>query len=263
VQNLSQSSTYTTLYTSQFTSTSPFVYSFYNTSNFPHLIPGQTYAISVKVTDTAGNSYLSYGRVFYIPGGFPANPQNYWYGGVYSGTGLNTQLHWVPNHSVENDTGASLVGTVSNFYTNNSYYSCLNGKSLNVWSDPNVYGTHYLVVHNGDQGSQCTYVTLLLPPGCFTTDQTVYVGNNVTCGSFSAVLADLGQPNGNGVSPAIFNIYFNGVLTNVSQAIYPNSQVEFNASGHELFLYVNNTFAGLYAYQKWAKINLLGVNSTK
>lgn len=216
--------------------------------------------LNYQVSPSSGYSKVMLAAAISIWVNYTGGSGSYYYTGTYSGSSVT--LNRVPGHSVENDSGATLVGQISNFYTNNSYYSCLNGRSLNVWSDPNVYGTHYLIVHNGLQGSQCTYITLLLPPSCFKADQTVYVGYNQTCGSFTAELVDLGQPNSNGVSPTYFNIYFNGVLTNVSSAIYPNNQTEFNFSGHLLFLYVNKTFAGLYQYQRWARINLLGVNST-
>jgi len=87
---------------------------------------------------------------------------------------------------------------------------------------------------------------------------TVYVGHNVTSApvsGFTVQLTDIGQPNANGVSPAAFNIYYNGALTNVT-AIPPTSTVQFNVTGHTLFVTVSQTFAGLYAYQKYAKVQL-------
>ena len=85
---------------------------------------------------------------------------------------------------------------------------------------------------------------------------TVYVGQNLSSGPFTIQLTDLGQP-ANGVSPASINLYYNGVLQpgNTSQ-IMPGVTKQFNVSGHNLYVKVNSTFAGLYAYQKWAKIQL-------
>jgi len=84
---------------------------------------------------------------------------------------------------------------------------------------------------------------------------TVYVGSNLTSGGFKVVLNDLGQPNSNGVSPAAISVYYNGALTNTSSIMPPNT-TKFNVSGHYLYVKVNQTFAGLYAYEKWAKMQL-------
>jgi hypothetical protein len=91
-----------------------------------------------------------------------------------------------------------------------------------------------------------------------TPQQTVYVGHNVTnasVGGFNVQLTDLGQPNSNGVSTAAIQVYYNGQPTNTTQISAYTTQ-KFNVSGHLLYVHVNQTFAGLYAYQKWAKIQL-------
>jgi hypothetical protein len=90
---------------------------------------------------------------------------------------------------------------------------------------------------------------------------TVYVGHNLTSGPFTVQLTDLGQPNANGIVPASLAVYYNGQLTNTS-ASFPagvgtgSGTVKFNVTGNLLFVKVNQTFAGLYQYQKWAKIQL-------
>jgi len=84
------------------------------------------------------------------------NPYNYTFTGAWSGQ--STTLHWVPNHTIEGDQGAQLVGTITNFQTGDPYYACLNGEDINVWTDPSYPGVD--VVHNGDMGAQCTYLTL-------------------------------------------------------------------------------------------------------
>lgn len=85
---------------------------------------------------------------------------------------------------------------------------------------------------------------------------TLYVGQNVSSGPFTVRLMDLGQPNSNGVSPGAFNIYYNGALTNVT-SIFPNATPQiYNVSGHKLYVSVSSTFAGLYAYEKYAKVKL-------
>ena len=85
--------------------------------------------------------------------------------------------------------------------------------------------------------------------------QTVYVGHNITSGPWTVQLTDLGQPNSNGVSPASLSIIYNNVLTNTS-SVSEGTTAKFNVTGRTLYINVNTTFAGLYAYQKWAKIQL-------
>lgn len=86
--------------------------------------------------------------------------------------------------------------------------------------------------------------------------QSIYVGHNATCGNGITVeLIDLGQPNQNGQSPALVNVYRKGVLTNTT-LIEPKTLDTFNANGHVVEVYVNQTLAGLYAYQKWAKMQV-------
>ncbi len=84
---------------------------------------------------------------------------------------------------------------------------------------------------------------------------TVYVGHNISGAGFTVELTDLGQPNSSGVSTASINVYYNGALTNTTQ-IKPGVTDQFNVTGHKVYVYVNNTFAGLYAYQKWAKMQM-------
>ncbi|MGA3020538.1 MAG: hypothetical protein ABSD68_01145, partial [Candidatus Micrarchaeales archaeon] len=84
---------------------------------------------------------------------------------------------------------------------------------------------------------------------------TVYVGKNLTSGGFTVQLADLGSAASTGTSPAAINVYYKGVLTN-SSSIWPGNTVRYNVTGVQLYVKVNQTFAGLYAYQKWAKIQL-------
>ncbi len=84
----------------------------------------------------------------------------------YSGYWGNqlTSLSGHGNVTVEGLSDASLVGAISDFQTNNSSFSCLNGESLYVWKAPKEFPGDY-VVHNGAQGSQCTYGTWTFPIG--------------------------------------------------------------------------------------------------
>jgi hypothetical protein len=88
-----------------------------------------------------------------------------------------------------------------------------------------------------------------------TPIQTVYVGHNVSSGGFTVALTDLGQPNSQGQSQASVNVYYNGTLTNVTQ-LAQGATTKFQVGQKSVYVKVNATFAGLYAYQKWAKIQL-------
>jgi len=101
-------------------------------------------------------------------------------------------------------------------------------------------------------GGELSLASSLLP------EKTVYVGQNYSTGganNFTVQVADIGQPNSNGISPAALKVYYNGVLYNVS-SVAPNVTAKFNDSGHNLYVKVYSTFAGLYAYEKYAKIQL-------
>ena len=94
---------------------------------------------------------------------------------------------------------------------------------------------------------------------------TVSIGQNITSGPFKVQLQDLGV-NSSGKSPAEVAVYYNGALTNTS-SIQPPSTTTYNVSGHLLYVSVNQTFAGYYAYEKWAKMqiysNVFNVTSGK
>ncbi len=85
--------------------------------------------------------------------------------------------------------------------------------------------------------------------------QTVYVGQNVTSGGIKVTLQDLSYPNSNGVADAALSVYNNGKLTNETSVV-PGTSLAVNSSGTKIYLYVQQTFPGLYSYQKWAKVQL-------
>jgi hypothetical protein len=86
------------------------------------------------------------------------------YSAIWSGS--RHVLAKVPNQTVEGFADATLVGTVSDFQTDDPSQSCLNGSTLNVWTAPAEYPGSY-VVHNGWQGPQCTYGTWLIGASYF------------------------------------------------------------------------------------------------
>lgn len=88
-----------------------------------------------------------------------------------------------------------------------------------------------------------------------TPVQTVYVGHNISSDGFTVQLTDLGQPTSSAISAAAVQVYYNGTLTNTTQ-LNPGTTTKFTTSGHSIYVNVNQTFAGLYAYQKWAKLKL-------
>ncbi len=84
---------------------------------------------------------------------------------------------------------------------------------------------------------------------------TLYVGQNLTSGNIKVTLQDLSYPNSNGVANAALAVYNNGVLTNET-SVAPGTSLAVNSSGTKTYLYVQQTFPGLYSYQKWAKVQL-------
>jgi hypothetical protein len=69
----------------------------------------------------------------------------------------------VKNVSVEGLSDATLLSTqLTNFETNDSAFSCLNGSSLNAWTAPKEFPND-IVIHNGLQGTQCAYGTWIYP----------------------------------------------------------------------------------------------------
>lgn len=89
---------------------------------------------------------------------------------------------------------------------------------------------------------------------------TIYIGHSATCGQYTVVLTDLSQPNSHGVSKALFSVYSGNTLVRASRAIKPGSSWIFvlGPLRNHLTVHVSQTFAGLYAYQKWAKITITG-----
>jgi hypothetical protein len=87
--------------------------------------------------------------------------------------------------------------------------------------------------------------------------QTVYVLHNITSGPISVQLSDLETGTTNFPKyTASLTVYYKGVPTgNVSQ-VYPPGNAKFNVSGQLITVRVNNTYAGLYQYQRWATMQI-------
>jgi len=141
-------------------------------------------------------------------------------------------------------TGTSGTGTNT---VNNAVFQMLgqNWTIVNYSLPGGTPTSATFATHGGALGIAQSLVTL----------STVYVGKNLTSGPFTVQLADLGTATSAGVSPAAINVYYKGVLTN-NTSIWPANTVKFNVSGNKIWIKVNATFAGLYAYQKYAKIQM-------
>ncbi len=88
---------------------------------------------------------------------------------------------------------------------------------------------------------------------------TVYVGQNLSVGSFTVELQDLTYPNANGVSDAVLSATYNGVNYGSKNVAPGTSWVVFNfnsRNGAAMMVHVKSTQAGLYANQRWAKMRV-------
>lgn len=92
---------------------------------------------------------------------------------------------------------------------------------------------------------------------CSTGIQTVYVGHTLGCPhtGYNVTLTDLSQPNANGISSAVLNVYYSQQLVKIV-TLAPGQSAIITGHGAPLIIHVRQTFAGLYAYQKWAKMSL-------
>ena len=88
-----------------------------------------------------------------------------------------------------------------------------------------------------------------------TPPEDVYLAHNITSGFITVSLFDLSYPNSNGTSAAAFGVYNHGVLTNET-SIFPKESELIDSSGYNFIIYVNQTYPGVYAYQKWASVQL-------
>jgi hypothetical protein len=82
---------------------------------------------------------------------------------------------------------------------------------------------------------------------------TMHVGQNVTSGSWTIQLQDLANIGSQINAPAAIAIYYNGVQTNET-TITQGQTAPINVNGNLLYVYMNSSFSGTYAYQKWANI---------
>ena len=183
-----------------------------------------------------------------------------------------TESLWLTGFPVFNQTNNKPPGTLDVLSTDGAYMAQFNKPIANTlasgavnhasisllgsnWTILNYYNIPSTAVSGGVTATTSGSSKIQLASS-LTPLTTVYVGHNLTSGGFTVQLTDLGQPNGAGTSPASLDIYYKGALTNVTQIFPSTTPAVFNISGHNLYVLVNSTFAGLYAYQKWAKMQL-------
>ena len=103
---------------------------------------------------------------------------------------------------------------------------------------------------------------------CNNTPVILYLAKSNVCGDFRVMLAGLGEPNSNGTAPAVLDIFYKGLLNKLpggTQTLLPGAStliITSNAtSAVYLQLHLVKTFAGLYASQKWAEIEMSVTNT--
>ncbi len=108
-----------------------------------------------------------------------------------------------------------------------------------------------------------TVVKNITSSACNNLPVTLHLNSTNDCGDFGVQLVGLGQPNDNGSSSAILNILYKGKLNSTyggTSTFMPGESslvVVSNATNVTYFtMHLSSTFPGLYAYQKWAVIQM-------
>lgn len=136
-----------------------------------------------------------------------------------------------------------------------------NSNSLQINAPISLLGQNYTIINATSPGTAVPTTSNYIVGGSMYLAsslaplQTVYVGKNITSGPWTVQLQDLGETSTAYNSPAAIGVYYKGQLTNES-SIAPGTLAKFNVSGNLLYLDVNQTFPGLYSYEKWAKLEL-------
>ena len=116
----------------------------------------------------------------------------------------------------------------------------------------------YIYLNSSSAGPQPYEQYIKINPW-YPTNSTVYVGQNMTAGPWTVQLQDLAQVSNGINAPAAFALYYKGQQTNES-TVTPGTTAEFDSPTTPVqssaYIQLNSTFSGLYAYQKWAKMNV-------
>ncbi len=138
----------------------------------------------------------------------------------------------------------------------------LSSGSTQINAPITLLGTPYTIINGTGGGSAPTTSSNYKVGGTIylassaTPLQTIYVGHNISSGPWTVQLQDLAQTTNGLNAAAAVAVYYNGQQTNESTISSLPNTAKFNVTGHLLYVSVNSTFAGLYAYQKWAKLQL-------
>ena len=89
--------------------------------------------------------------------------------------------------------------------------------------------------------------------GCGVPFKTI-VGDSILCDVWEVTLQNLGV-NVSGRSPAELAIYYMGALVN-EMTVMPQTTVTYKKNNSAVYMTVGQTFAGYYAYQKWANVSI-------
>ncbi|MGC8651662.1 MAG: S-layer protein [Candidatus Micrarchaeia archaeon] len=176
-----------------------------------------------------------------------------------SGPTSETESLWVTGFPVYDQNAKSLALVDANLAYQVIFGSPINVKTSNAPTNQafSLLGANYttynfsppsITVNSGNfvTGGKISLAQAMTP------STIVNVSHSISAGNFTVKLQDLSYPSG---TPAAIGVYYNGVLTNET-SIGRFNTTEFNVSGHTLYVKVGQTFAGLYSYQRWARIQL-------
>jgi hypothetical protein len=164
--------------------------------------------------------------------------------------------------SIQNAFALLSVGGAYVATFNKPIQNTTSGNSLSINVPIKLLGQNFTIVNGTGSGSTTVSSSVTKNGGKISLAssvaplQTVYVGHNITSGPWTVQLQDFAQTNQGTNANASVAVYYNGQLTNSSVIIQANKNTKINVTGHLLFISAQQTFAGLYAYQKWAKIQL-------
>jgi len=93
-------------------------------------------------------------------------------------------------------------------------------------------------------------------PPIIENDILLFENGSKSIGPYKVVLYNLTFPSANGTSAAIFDIYYNNKFVG-SAMMLPGQTHISDVNGNMLVIKLDETFAGFYAHERWAKINLV------
>ena len=241
---------------------------------------------SMTVTGISGNPQYYYGNgwvstaAYVFPSGIPPSTttattstvstvttttaqQNYYLSMQPSGCSLRPASGLYPAGSYVTITANSMCSGLPFVWWSGSGAGSYTGSGnpSTIVIDSNI--TEY-AKYEGTTSTSTVSTTTTVPPQNCGILTTIYINQSLTCQGYMVLLTDISQPSQNqsNASAADLAIYYNGAYQ-TSMLIFPNPmQVAFytaQAANRTLAIQVNRTFAGLYAYQKWAQTEIYTV----